>query len=570
MKFNFFFKTLIVGILILFIASCDRDVNEIGGSIVGDSHYGLNVAYSSVVAYNQNLGAVQSNNLSVNQFGVYTNPVFGTTKASFVSQVQLATPNPTFYDQAHVVVDSVFLYVPYFATLVNTDATSGNSTYTLDSIHGANKISLSVYESNYFLRDLDASTGFQQQQKYFSNQQTDFDANHGGILLNDDNGNIFDHTITNDNSQNSEFVFSQNQIYFYQKNADGTPGYSTISERKAPGMILNLNKNFFVNKIINAPSEMLSTNNAFKNYFRGLYFKVDNAADSPTQGTLAMMNFSAGAVTIVYHDNTSATDATRVRRELTINLSGNSVNLLNNTFSNPVTSPDVANGDSDLYVKGGDGSMAVIDLFGKQDVRGYDINGGVVNLPNGVPDELDDLRNPQDGKKWLINEANLTFHIDRDAMGTTAPEPNRIYLYDLTNKRPLVDYYSDYSTSASSKYNKFIFGGIIKKESDGRGSTYKIKITNHIRNLIKYGGVGVTADSTNVRLGLVVTENINNAYSAYLANPFTSGSGTNLLQTKLFPVMSTVNPLGTILYGSNPSVPVDKRLRLEIYYTKPD
>jgi hypothetical protein len=34
--------------------------------------------------------------------------------------------------------------------------------------------------------------------------------------------------------------------------------------------------------------------------------------------------------------------------------------------------------------------------------------------------------------------------------------------------------------------------------------------------------------------------------------------------------MSVMSPLGTILYGSSPSVPDDKRLKLEIYYTKPN
>jgi hypothetical protein len=37
-------------------------------------------------------------------------------------------------------------------------------------------------------------------------------------------------------------------------------------------------------------------------------------------------------------------------------------------------------------------------------------------VPNGVSDELDDLRYPADGKKILINEANLVFHIDAAAM----------------------------------------------------------------------------------------------------------------------------------------------------------
>jgi hypothetical protein len=268
-----------------------------------------------------------------------------------------------------------------------------------------------------------------------------------GTLLNDDNKNIFD--ATTDFSQNDEFVFSDKQIKFYKNNADGTPGNpatATVRERLAPGLMVNLNKTFFKNKIVQAPSGVLYNNNVFENYFRGLYFQVDNAATSPNQGTLAKMNFSQGYIMMVYHDKTSETVPAVIRKTLQIKLGGHSVNLLENQVLNPISSPNTALGDSKLYLQGGPGSMAVIDLFG--------------GLPNNSSNA--ELQNIKD-QNLLINEANLTFYIDKDAMGTDAPEPNRIYLYDLTNKRPLIDFYSDLTTSNKSKYSKYIHGGIIKK-----------------------------------------------------------------------------------------------------------
>lgn len=581
MKFNFFLKTVIAIFIIVLVASCDKDINEIGTGIIGNEHYGMDVAYKDVVAYNQSLGPVQTNNLSVNQFGYYNNPVFGKTKASYVTQVALASENPALYSPT---IDSVYLYVPYFSTFVSSNTDSGDSSYTLDSIKGTGKIKLSVYESTKTLENLDPTTGLQQQQKYYSNQQPDFDANNAGFKLNNDNKSILDHTVV-DNSQNDEFVFSEKQIKLYKKNADGTAGYTDVAERKAPGMFLNLDKTVFQSKILQAPAGKLFNNNIFKQYFKGLYFKVENAASSPNQGTLAMMNFSGGAITIVYHDKTSLTDtASPIRKTLVLNLTGNSVNLLNNenTFPGYVT-PNPSTGDRNLFLKGGDGSMAVIDLFNPADNYSYDKTTGLKlsSTPNGVPDELDDLRYPADGKqKWLINEANLTFFIAKSTMAA-APEPNRIFLYDLNNKRPLLDYYSDYSTGIISKFNKYVHGGLLLNQNGKivnakvgeRGTTYKVNITNHLRNLIKYGGVGVTKDSTNVRLGLVVTENIGNAYNYALNSPFSSGTGSNTVQSKYVPMMSVANPLGTILYGSN--IPVgdsdyNKRVKLEIFYTKPD
>ena len=278
-----------------------------------------------------------------------------------------------------------------------------------------------------------------------------------------------------------------------------------------------------------------------------------------------MLNFAQGKIVIVYHGKSSATDTeAKKRKVLTLNMKGNTVSLLENNNTSAYTSALAAanpsTGDSRLYLKGGEGSMAIIDLF-----------GGSTN------DNSFDL-NTMRTEKWLINEANLIFNIDNDptngmGLNDVSFEPNRIYLYDYTNKRPLIDYYFDSSTNLNPKFNKLIHSGIIQKVSvTDRGTKYKIRITNHIRNLIKHGGTNVVKDSTNVKLGLVVTENINSIPNFKALNPFPY-IGTN---SKFVPAMSVANPLGTILFGNNvPSsgsdaVNYDKRLQLEIVYTKPD
>ena len=109
--------------------------------------------------------------------------------------------------------------------------------------------------------------------------------------------------------------------------------------------------------------------------------------------------------------------------------------------------------------------MAVIDVFGPDADN------------NGIADEIEAIK----ANGWMINEANLTFYIDRTAMANTGiSEPNRIFLYDLNNKRPLVDYSFDFSSNATyPKFNKFVHGGIIEKEDvdNGRGIKYKVRIT---------------------------------------------------------------------------------------------
>lgn len=538
MKFNFFLKSFAILVTLVFFASCDKDFNELGSEIVGEDNYNLNKEDVDVVAYNQNIGVYRTSDLPINSLGFYKNDAFGKTKASFVTQVQLVTSSPKFYRPAsNIIIDSVYLYVPYFSSIKSTDATSGDTTYELskDSIFGDKEIDLKVYESNYFLRDNDPATGFQQPQYYYNNQENEFFPNPSALtLLNTDNRNAQDSTVT-DNSQNSKFVFSNKQIKIY-KNI-GTTNVA-VKERLAPGMLLSLNKAYFRQKIFNAPANVLFNNNIFEDYFRGLYFKVDNASTSPNEGTLAKLNFANGYIRIAYRDNSSETSTTLIRRTLDIKLGGHSVNLIESDWTNPVTSPNTIVGDNTLYLNGMGGSMAVIDLF-----------------PGAAgANKLQQIKN----NNWLVNEANLTFTIDKNAMGSS-PEPNRIYLYDLNNKRPLIDYFADLTSSTSPKYNKFIHGGIIKKDASKRGTTYKIKITNHVRNLI-------LRDSTNVKLGLVVTEAITNPLNVNLLSPFTNADVT----TKFVPAMSIVNPLGTKLFGSNPTVPAAQRLKLEVFYTKPD
>lgn len=519
-------KYILFTLTIILFAACDQDFNGIGTDIIGGDNFEIKQLEPSVVAFNQNLGPVQSNNLPINALGIYNNLAFGETTANFATQVVLQTVNPTIEPALKPVIESVILYIPYFTDATKTKTnTDGDSTYTLDSIYGptASKIKLGVYESGYYMRDFDPAT--QDGQVYYSNQNSLFD-NEKRQRLN--NGGV---------SQNDEFVFSDAEFKEETKDSDGKV---TSTVRTAPGMRLNLDTNFFKSKILEAPSGKLATNDVFKNYFRGLYFKVEKSNASATTN-LALINFSKGTIIIKYKEDTSSTNTTRIEKSIVLNLTGNSVNLFQNdylpSYRDGIMSPNTTEGDVKLYLKGGEGSMAVIDIF--------------------KDNELDLLRK----SKYLINDASLTFTIDTDAM-KNADEPNRIYLYDLNNKRQLLDYSLDASIGKTSKFNKTVHGGIIE-EVEKKGTRYKIRLTNHIRNLV------INDTVTNVKLGLVVIENINDVSNKKLATPIS----VNGVGIKQIPTSSVINPLGTVLFGNN--IPLgdkdyEKRLKFEIYYTKPN
>ena len=528
---NFFLKSTLVLSCIVLLCSCDKEFNGIGDELIGENHFDFNKYTSNVIAYNQKIGPIQSNGLEVNALGILDDPAFGTTTANFATQLVLPSVNPTI--GANAEIESVVLTIPYFSTLKSTD-TDGNNVYELDSIYGPSdaKIKLSVYESGYFMRDSDPVGGFQQAQKYFTDQNSDFNNLKVGNRLND----------AVDAVQNDAFFFDKAEYVESTTDADG----KVTKTRKVPGMRLNLNKTFFKTKIIDAvASGKLATNDVFKEYFRGLYFKVEKSGSSPSN--LAVLNFASGQITIKYKEDLSTTTSgvttvSRVEKSILLNISGNTVSLLdqsnvNTAYSNATNSPNVTLGDEKLYLKGGEGSMVILDLF-------------------STAGELETIRN----NGWLINEANLVFHVDASAMASSY-EPQRIYLYDLNNNRPVVDYFNDQTESLDTKKSKLIFDGVLNKAAgaNGRGLTYKIRITNQVRNLIR------NADSTNVKLGVVVTEDINKmiSYKLKTANAFISQA----------PKASVMNPLGTILFGTN--IPIgtanyDKRLKLEIYYTKPN
>lgn len=540
---NSFINKILIVASVLFLYSCDKDYNSVGGDLLGENHFDLTKEFYDVLAYTQKTGAVQSNNLPINALGMYDNANFGTTTANFATQLSLESVSPTIGKNPEI--ESVVLTIPYFTVASKTKTNDdGSHVYVLDSIYGPAdaKIKLSVYESKYFMRDLDPAGGFQDAQKYFTNQNADFDNLKGTVLLND----------ATDDAQNNAFFFSAAEYTETTKDGDK----ETVT-RTAPGMRLNLNAAFFKEKIIDAAtSGNLATNEVFKNYFRGLYFKVEKSGANP--GALAMLDFKKGKITIKYKHETSDTDATKVEKEIVLNMTGNTVSLLSNDFAvNGVdygaapNKGDDVNGDKVLYLKGGDGAMAVIELFAKTDVRGYDSNG-VLTGPNGISDELDDLRNPQSGARKLINEANLVFHIDE--IMSSSKEPMRVYLYDLDNNTPLVDFYADATTGSNSKNGQLVFGGLLDNTKAGDG-IYKIRITNHVRNLIK------DKTAKNVKLGLVVTEDVTDVNFYKLKD-----AASPLLAV---PRSAVMNPLGTVLHGSNKqSVPDAKRLKFEMYYTK--
>jgi hypothetical protein len=521
-----FFKSLLVVFGFILILSCDKDYNEVGANIIGDDNFKFDKdASSTVTCYNQFDPSVQSNNLPINMLGVIDVAGFGTTTASFVTQLELASVSPDIPETA--VIDQVILTVPYFSHLKE----NSTDTYILDSVYGNGKIKLSVYENTKYLESLDGNTLLGK--NYYSNQFNDFNSNIVGSRLNN----------SSSVSENDGFVFSAAQQDEVTVNNDTSV---ETTSKTIPGMKLLLDNTHFKNKLFGSTAKpYLESNAIFKQYFRGLFFKVEQFG---TEKAMAQLDFSKGKIVVYYKELATNTK----RKTITINLKQNTLNLFQNNYSNPnialptVETPTLAT--TNLFLKGGAGFHTYIDILGNADGDGI--------VPEDSPETI-----ALKAKKWLINEANLVFTVDNtklinSQLGAITENPLRLYLYDAVNNTVLADYtYDFYSNASAPKYNKSTFDGI--KYTESGMTKYKIRITNHVKNIINN-------NAKNVRLGLVITEDITTNSSLFIKN---------LTPDKYFnhvPTSSVINPLGTILYGSDQSVEDSKRVKLEIFYTKPN
>lgn len=553
MKKNFVVAlVLLIGVLV----SCDKDFNTIGSGIVGEGNYEFKrKVVENIAIYSKPTGAVQSNNLSVNSLGVYTDDYFGEQKAGFVTQVELAAfTNPDLGVDIEVqTVDSVYLYVPYFSEQTATGSGIEANTYELNSVYGdiSSTFDLKIYENGYFLSDFDTNDPTQAQ-KYYSGviDRALIEGSLGSQL----------NTSANTN-QNTQFRFSAAERIIYE--TDGNGGYvdsngdpvvniedRVVKSRLVPGMWIDLDESFRTNILSATETDLMNSNN-FKEFFKGLYFEVSSNGNS---GAMAQLDFSKGYIVVQYHAKDDA-GSDLEKRSLRLTLTGNNVNFFES--ANAISEiGDEVSGSDEVVLKGQDGSAAFIDLF-KVNGPSDDLDG------NNINDELDELINDE----VLINDVILTLKVrNLDQENAT-----RLYLYDAANNLQLIDYTYDTSVATDTKLNKYLFGGILTESTtDSNIKEYKFRLTSYFKYLLKDEDV----DLSNIKLGLVVTENINNPLFVNVRDV----ASDDFFVDDLIPVGSVMNPLGTVIYGNltdqtffdENGVEQSFKMQLEIYYTNPN
>ncbi|TNJ45390.1 DUF4270 domain-containing protein [Tamlana fucoidanivorans] len=558
LKFPFVFLLVLVALV-----ACDKEFNVIESDVLGkdNANFTTGDTLLPVVAYNQKLSALQINRLgststtgaaAASLLGVYNDPAYGLTKASIISQVTPTSFNPDFGENPQVV--SVVLNIPYYSTANGTDD-EGHVTYKLDSLYGNTEqpIKLTIYQNNYFLRDFDPNSVAENSQNYYSNGSSDSNS-----ALTGTSTILFDNHIVNVDTPifvDNEFIPSNEAIVIETGEGD-----DAVTSRSEPAFRVELDNDFWQQTILDKQDDpVLSNANNFKNYFRGLYFKAETLGID--DGSMILLNLASSKATITITYEKGPTDA-RTESTYTLNFSGNRLTTFINNFTTNLENGDAASGDEKLYLKGMEGSMAIVDLF----------SGDVDCDGDGIPD-MDALecfkqtyrQTDENGEyrfdpltrrfllKRLINEAHLIINEDED-MNTGDDEDyhkyDRIYAYDLENKASTIDYIVDQSGNTVNPVNSKIIS-LGQRNSEG---TFKIRLTQHLNNIL-------LNDSTNTKIGLVLSTNVNYTNNSKILN-----SANNV---DAIPTASIISPRGTILYGSK-GIPEkeDKKLQLKIFLSK--
>ncbi len=596
--YNFF-----ILVIILLELSCTKEYNSIGTEILKSDTFETSLENIPVFASQKLIQPFKSNGLNSYQLGQINDNIFGKIEASFITQLTLSQSNPYFgkWDseseingdsnnikviEENETVNNVVLEIPFFNNTFDSDGdgvidlydvdsndiysdsdgdgvsdiversngtdplnpdtdgdgindnedtesinpNSGATVYDVDSLIGNINASfkIKIEELDYYLRDYDPTNNFESSQKYYSDDH---------FIKNFSKETLFDDNIEIDT----------NEVVIYNEDDPDTNDVdesTTVKERLSPRLKIPLDNAFFQDKILNKEGSIdLSNPDNFNLFFKGLIISSYNFSDD----LLMILDYSNSKIKInydydVYNDNGTADDTSddfveKENKDFEILLSGNQLNLFNKDNYSQEILENVNNSEnlSIGYLKGGEGFMLELDLF----------------TENNGKNILNEIRS----KGWLINEANLTVYVDQTTINSYGGliEPARLYLYNIEDQTPLIDYFIDNSTGNKESDKKTNHDGLLEYQSDKKGLKYKIRISEHIKNIVRN-------DSISPKLGLVVTSSIENTQNLDLRENYSLAT---------IPISSAINPLGTVIYGPNPeSENLEKRLRLEIYYTE--
>jgi hypothetical protein len=569
--------------------SCESEDFTLGESLVSGEPFTLTKQTYAIESVKQlSLDRVQTNKMPLYQLGNYKDPLFGETRASLVSQLQLSLPNPVFGELSALAeidndsderekVTKVTLYIPYQRASSDesdrdgdgvpdifdvdpddpqSDSDGDGLTDNDERLLGTDPLSEDTDKdgildaddpettANSFARrfDLDSIFSFTNQDRFHltvrpsdyylrdNDPKTDFLESQAYFS---DKQSVFEPFLGN-SLFDGPVVISDFQYVTYNEDDPTTPDVDEsltidVSQSRDPGIFVELDKSFFQDRIVDLEgADALRSQSNFKDHLRGLHLSIAASDD-----LMLLLDLSTAYIEIEYeYDSINTQEATDTFRLnfITGSAQGFTQGIAVNTWEYerlmPATS-DESILPNRIYLKGGNGSVVQFEL------------------PQRVIDEVKQ-------NNWLINEASLEFYVDQEAMAPIPFEPPRLYMYKSTNSFPIYNARNETSSSQTALGVYQNYDASLRRSANGRGESYKVNITDYFNDM-------VVRDSLNVPINISVSANI--AFPQVQQAVLEDGSTID------YPLMSGITPFGTVIYGPSSEVIEEKRLKLNLFYT---
>ena len=249
---------LLVIIMSVALISCKKKEYQLGADLVDQTSLldGISVDTFDILSYTIIEDSVISDNASNVLLGSYSDPLFGTFSSSFYTQLRLASVDPNFADPSTIVIDSFVIGLEYLGYYGELD----DQTFEVYQLEE----SLSIDSTYYSFNTL----------------------SHNGVNLVPAENSVIspkplDPTIVGEDS-----LASQLRIYL-----DTNLARTLITEATDEN------------------STTFSSNEAFLDYFKGLYITTNNSMQTPGEGGAFYfdINDPSSKATIYFHQDTVAT-----------------------------------------------------------------------------------------------------------------------------------------------------------------------------------------------------------------------------------------------------------------------
>lgn len=542
---------------VLCIASCEQDDNPVGAGLLVETEANLNTFLVGLTTSNLAPDTIRSDRRIISptysgttyshaEVGVYDEPTFGKTKADFYAQVRLNLLNPTFGDNAEV--DSVVLVLPAFAyetdTIQETENQTGTS-YTLTTTDDGD-CSIST-TTNTYLREVTYALD-----SLYGNTDTDMTLqvhrvveNMGAydeIKYSDQSyqvGDLFGEGTISNTAKTRTVITSSGEIdddAAVTKSTESVPNFHILLDGMKTFVQDEIidrsdDANFqdqisFVNNVLNGIRLSVTNSNGFLFTFSPnnmriiVYYSEDNSSFEDEDGD-GVQDGEEGCTVVGTQARTSSSFDFVVGTSVNSTTGGYNVfqSYLANT-GNPVTAGE---NQENMYLSGTGGNKSIIK-FDEEKI-------------NALKDSVAE-------RHWAITEAHLKVYPDTSKQGDL-PLPQYLYLYNYTEGELLPDYGGE-STSTDVQAIPYSLISTAYSETEGY---YLLRITEYIKNIVEDD-----ADLGDLALNI---GNYDNPAGNYLFVPANAYFSNHIY-----------NPYRLVAYGGDPASASDKKLQLEINYTK--